>query len=75
MSRFCRYGNGEFGHSKEGRSKRRNFDEQLKVECSKIPSGRITLPREVASTIVFLLTDAASNIIGESIKNSGGVIV
>lgn len=48
------------------------FEEFLKNTEQNIPSGRITTPLEVAHTIAFLLTDAAANIIGESVKISGG---
>ncbi|MFC7395490.1 SDR family NAD(P)-dependent oxidoreductase [Scopulibacillus cellulosilyticus] len=40
-----------------------------------IPSGRMTTPSEVANTIAFLLTDAAENIVGESVKISGGSVL
>lgn len=40
-----------------------------------IPSERITTPKEVANTIAFLLTDAAGNIVGESVKISGGAVL
>ncbi|MDY0394632.1 SDR family NAD(P)-dependent oxidoreductase [Virgibacillus halophilus] len=40
-----------------------------------IPSGRMSEPEEIANTIAFLLTDAARNIIGESVKISGGTVL
>ncbi|TWT14316.1 SDR family NAD(P)-dependent oxidoreductase [Planomicrobium sp. CPCC 101079] len=40
-----------------------------------IPSGRLTKPDEVANSIAFLLTDAAKNIVGESLKISGGSVM
>jgi len=56
---------------REGRS----FEEQYKIANESLPSGRISTPREVANTIAFLLTDAASNIVGESVKISGGSVM
>ncbi len=47
----------------------------MKIVKDGIPSGRLTRPEEVANTIAFLLTDAAENIIGESVKISGGVVL
>ncbi|MCK1985987.1 MULTISPECIES: SDR family NAD(P)-dependent oxidoreductase [unclassified Peribacillus] len=44
------------------------------IEAS-IPSGKISTTIEVANTIAFLLTDATGNIIGESIKISGGSVL
>ncbi len=51
------------------------FEEKRKMVESGIPSGRITTPQEVANSIVFLLSDAAENIIGESLKISGGAVL
>ncbi|MYL56716.1 SDR family NAD(P)-dependent oxidoreductase [Virgibacillus halodenitrificans] len=42
---------------------------------SSVPSGRMSEPEEVANTIAFLLTDAAANIVGESVKISGGTVM
>lgn len=50
----------------------RSLDDVIK---DSIPSGRMTTPREVANTIAFLLTDAAENIVGESVKISGGSVM
>jgi 3-oxoacyl-[acyl-carrier protein] reductase len=52
-----------------------DYETQLRAELEKIPSGRITDPEEVANTIGFLVSDAAPNIVGESIKISGGVVL
>ncbi|WP_027108532.1 SDR family NAD(P)-dependent oxidoreductase [Lacticigenium naphthae] len=52
-----------------------SFKEQFKIESEKIPSGRITTSTEVANTIAFLLTDAAENIVGETVKISGGSVM
>ncbi|MFB5661863.1 SDR family NAD(P)-dependent oxidoreductase [Alteribacillus sp. HJP-4] len=51
------------------------FEEQMEIAANGLPSGRITEPEEVAHTIVFLLTDAAANIVGESVKISGGSVL
>jgi|SRR5699024_9175416 len=56
---------------REGRS----FEEQFRLANEGTPSGRISNPKEVANTIAFLLTDAASNIVGESVKISGGSVM
>ncbi|WLD92516.1 SDR family NAD(P)-dependent oxidoreductase [Alkalihalobacillus sp. AL-G] len=61
----------------EARAKRNGleYEEQLKQAKEEIPSEHLTEPEEVASTIAFLLTDAAPNIVGESIKLSGGSVM
>ncbi|HSI66773.1 MAG TPA: SDR family oxidoreductase, partial [Planococcus sp. (in: firmicutes)] len=51
------------------------FEEELEKARRSIPSGRLTEPVEVANTIAFLLTDAARNIVGESVKISGGSVM
>ncbi|MFB1082889.1 SDR family NAD(P)-dependent oxidoreductase [Jeotgalibacillus sp. JSM ZJ347] len=61
--------------SKKGERAGRSFEEQLKIVEEGLPSGRITQPEEVARTILFLLSDAAENIIGESVKISGGAVM
>ena len=53
----------------------RDFDEAYQLANQGLPSGRITTPQEVANTIAFLLTDAAANIVGESVKISGGSVM
>ncbi|WP_158737388.1 SDR family NAD(P)-dependent oxidoreductase [Alteribacillus sp. YIM 98480] len=53
----------------------RSFEDQLEIAKNSIPSGRLTDPKEVAHTIAYLLTDAASNIVGESVKISGGNVL
>ncbi len=52
-----------------------SFEEQLKAIKKEYPSGKLTQPEEVANTIAYLLTDAAPNIIGESVKISGGSVM
>lgn len=56
-------------------AKGRSYEEQLERERASIPSGRITTPEEVANAIAFLATDAASNVVGESVKLSGGTVL
>lgn len=51
------------------------FEQGMEEAVASIPSGRITTPEEVANTIAFLLTDAAGNIVGESVKISGGSVM
>lgn len=52
-----------------------SFEEGMKEAEKSIPSGRISTPEEVANTVAFLLTDAAKNIVGESVKISGGSVM
>lgn len=50
--------------------------EQVKKSAEEaLPSNRITSAEEVGNTIAFLLTDAAQNIVGESVKISGGAVM
>lgn len=51
------------------------FEDAFKQAENTIPAGRITEAVEVANTIAFLLTDAARNIVGESVKISGGNVM
>jgi NAD(P)-dependent dehydrogenase (short-subunit alcohol dehydrogenase family) len=52
-----------------------SFEEGMQKAAAEIPSGRLSTPEEVANTIAFLLTDAAGNIVGESLKISGGAVM
>lgn len=52
-----------------------SYEDQYKIESQNLPSGRITTAREVAHTIAFLLSDAAENIVGETVKISGGSLM
>lgn len=52
-----------------------SFEEGMEEAAASIPSGRISTPEEVANVIAFLLTDAARNIVGESVKISGGSVM
>lgn len=60
---------------KKGKRENHSFEKQLKIESDKLPSGRISTPQEVANTIAYLLSDAAGNIVGESVKISGGTVM
>lgn len=59
----------------KGEREGRSYEEQLGIAKASIPSGRLTSPLEVANTIVYLLSDAAENIVGESVKISGGSVM
>jgi len=59
----------------KGERQGHSFEKQWDIEREKLPSGRITSAEEVANTIAFLLTEAAENIVGESVKISGGVVM
>lgn len=52
-----------------------SFEEQLEMIKNEYPSRKLVEPDEVANTIVYLITDAAPNIIGESVKISGGTVL
>ena len=64
-------------NSINNKAKRANnsYEDQFEIESANLPSGRISTAEEVANTIVFLLSDAAENIVGESIKISGGSVM
>ncbi|WP_064092000.1 SDR family NAD(P)-dependent oxidoreductase [Rossellomorea aquimaris] len=59
----------------KGERENRSYEEQLQLAKESIPSKRLTSPNEVANTIVYLLSEAAENIVGESIKISGGSVM
>jgi 3-oxoacyl-[acyl-carrier protein] reductase len=61
--------------ARKGKKFGRSYEEQLEKAEAGIPSGRISTPEEVANTIVFLLTGAAENIVGEAVKISGGNVL
>lgn len=52
-----------------------SVEQALEEAQSGIPSNRLSTPQEVAQTIAFLLTNAAPNIVGESVKISGGSVM
>lgn len=51
------------------------YEQALQQATASIPSKRLSTPQEVANTIAYLLTDAAQNIVGESVKISGGSVM
>lgn len=61
--------------NRKGARKGLSPDEAYEEALNSIPSGRLTEPEEVANTVAFLLTDAAENIVGESLKISGGNVM
>jgi len=63
-------------NSINNKAKRANnsYEDQYEIESKNLPSGRITQPEEVANTIAFLLTEGAENIVGETVKISGGSV-
>lgn len=72
------YVDTEMARSSLRRKAQRNqtsFEEELENAKKDIPSGRLTTALEVANTIAFLLTRAAGNIVGESVKISGGSVM
>src|SRR5690606_7085642 len=72
------YVDTEMARSSLRRKAERNqtsFAEELELAEKSIPSGRLSTALEVANTIAFLLTDAARNIVGESVKISGGSVM
>ena len=48
-------------------------EEQLKAFADKIPLGRAGEASEVAQAVVFLLSDAASYITGQTLHVNGGM--
>lgn len=63
------------GIESKAKAKGRTFEEQREIEVGSLPSGRMTTPDEVANAIAFLLTPGAANIVGESVKISGGTLM
>ncbi len=66
---------GRSAIEKKAQANGRTLKEQMDLVKDGLPSGRLSQPEEVANTIAFLLTDAAENIVGESVKISGGVVL
>ncbi|RQG94528.1 SDR family NAD(P)-dependent oxidoreductase [Natrarchaeobius oligotrophus] len=66
---------GREGMRTKAKATGNTYEEQCSIEKEKIPSGRLTDPIEVANTIGFLVSDAAENIVGETVKISGGSVL
>ncbi|RWZ52359.1 SDR family oxidoreductase [Halobacillus fulvus] len=66
---------GQAAIRNKGEREGRSYEEQRQLAEESIPTGRLTQPEEVARSIVFLLSDAAENIVGESMKISGGNVM
>lgn len=67
--------NSEMGRNSVERKAMRSKRTASEVLKQTFPSGRMSEPIEVANTIAFLLTDAAENIVGESVKITGGSVL
>lgn len=52
-----------------------SYEKQMKITSESIPSGTLTQPEEIANITGFLLTGITSNVVGESIKISGGAVL
>ncbi|WP_377888636.1 SDR family NAD(P)-dependent oxidoreductase [Alkalihalobacillus sp. R86527] len=59
----------------KGKRENKSYKEELQAVEKGLPSGRITQPEEVANSIIYLLSNASENIIGESLKISGGSVM
>ncbi|UOQ44464.1 SDR family oxidoreductase [Halobacillus salinarum] len=59
----------------KGEREGRPYEEQLKLAKQGIPSGRLSTAEEVARSIIYLLSAASENTVGESLKISGGAVM
>ncbi|KHE72374.1 SDR family NAD(P)-dependent oxidoreductase [Halobacillus sp. BBL2006] len=66
---------GQQAIKNKGEREGRSYEEQRELAEKGIPSGKLSTPEEVARSIVYLLSDASENIVGESLKISGGSVM
>jgi 3-oxoacyl-[acyl-carrier protein] reductase len=50
-------------------------DEQAEVLLQQIPSGRLGTPNDVAAAVVFLASEAAAYVTGETLNINGGLVM
>jgi len=50
-------------------------DEQAEALLQQIPSGRLGTPNDVAAAVVFLASDAAAYVTGETLNINGGLVM
>ncbi len=48
---------------------------QTELLCSKIPARRLGIPADIAAAVIFLVSDSASYITGETLNISGGLFI
>ena len=49
--------------------------EQRALVAGRVPMGRFGKPEEIANAVLFLVSDAASFVLGESFNVDGGVLM
>jgi len=50
-------------------------DEQAEALLQQIPSGRLGTPNDVAAAVVFLASEAAAYVTGETLNINGGLVM
>ena len=50
-------------------------DEQSEALLQQIPSGRLGTPNDVAAAVVFLASEAAAYVTGETLNVNGGLVM
>jgi meso-butanediol dehydrogenase/(S,S)-butanediol dehydrogenase/diacetyl reductase len=58
--------------NKEAAQRGVNYDEAMVINNSDSPTGRITMPSEIATLAYYLSSDAAAQITGTTIRIDGG---